>query len=293
MTSATQDDRYRALEVVARLGNSHELRVIVVAGEPPSKGRPRFTKTGRPYTPKVTVLGERRLAEAFAGTPTFPGNVSVVCIFYRSSRQRIDVDNMLKAVLDAATRAHVWGDDSQVTALVGIVECDRENPRTIVAFGQHDSSMKRGAEAMIPCAHCEAPFLPTSSKARFCSLACRRASVTRVACGHCGRQFKRTSGNQRFCSRRCRADATRAATAARTHCKRGHELSDENTHVLADGRRRCRRCQADAAKRHRADRSPQVAPMPLGAAMPVPSGEPSRVDQDCLFADAAPERGAA
>lgn len=42
-----------------------------------------------------------------------------------------------------------------------------------------------------------------------------------------------------------------ASQRAKTHCPNGHEYTPENTYVFADGRRRCRRCRLDAAKRRR------------------------------------------
>lgn len=43
--------------------------------------------------------------------------------------------------------------------------------------------------------------------------------------------------------------------AARTHCNRGHELTPENTYIVAKtGRRKCRKCAADAHQRRKAQR---------------------------------------
>jgi len=36
-----------------------------------------------------------------------------------------------------------------------------------------------------------------------------------------------------------------------THCKRGHEFSDENTYHSSAGKRHCRTCRADWARAHR------------------------------------------
>lgn len=42
--------------------------------------------------------------------------------------------------------------------------------------------------------------------------------------------------------------------ANKTHCKRGHEYTEANTHVTAKGERQCRTCGREAARRYRAER---------------------------------------
>jgi hypothetical protein len=55
-----------------------------------------------------------------------------------------------------------------------------------------------------------------------------------------------------------RGETLQAANAAKTHCKRGHEFTPENTGVYVDKRggehRRCRECANDAASRSRVRR---------------------------------------
>lgn len=57
-----------------------------------------------------------------------------ISLFYDSNR-RYDVDNRVKPVLDALTKAGVWQDDSQVDD-VRVVRCgiDKANPRSEVAI---------------------------------------------------------------------------------------------------------------------------------------------------------------
>ena len=43
----------------------------------------------------------------------------------------------------------------------------------------------------------------------------------------------------------------RARMLARTHCKRNHEFTLENTAIRANGTRRCRACDRDAARLYR------------------------------------------
>lgn len=256
-----QDDRYRVMAMLEQLGPQQELCCVIVDGDPPSKARARFTKKGRPYTPQKTVEGEKRLAAAFDGIGPMLGNVALACLFYRSSRQRIDIDNLLKAVLDAGTRAKVWEDDSQITALVGLLEHDRERPRSVIGFGRHASSLTRGDDALISCEACGARFFPGGRRretARWCSAACRAYLADPVDCAHCEQPFKRRSGNQKFCSNECRLAATHRSLRLRTHCAKGHEYTPENTHHTADGRRRCRTCQAANARGYRRDKQLQL-----------------------------------
>jgi Holliday junction resolvase RusA-like endonuclease len=200
----TTDDRYRAMEMLGAVGgNTAALRVIVHDGEPASKARARVVKR-HAYTPKKTVAAQRALAYRMAGH-AYRGNVAVACLFYRSNRQRIDVDNLLKLVLDAATDAGLWKDDSQVTAIVATLGHDPEQPRTIVAFAEHDSSMPRGDNALTQCAACGTLFQASGVASRkHCSRACRMTLAEPVPCRQCGEPFKRRSGNQKYCSNECR-----------------------------------------------------------------------------------------
>jgi crossover junction endodeoxyribonuclease RusA len=47
----------------------------------------------------------------------FPGQVSVTIDAYPPDRRRRDLDNVLKAALDALTHCGIWADDSQVAEL--------------------------------------------------------------------------------------------------------------------------------------------------------------------------------
>lgn len=118
---------------------------VEIEGEPRSKARPRFSAGGKPYSDRKQVEHARylglRLRDGFP--QPMEGNVVAIAIFYRSHRGRIDLDNLLKQALDAANGI-VYEDDAQVTALAGRLELDRENPRTLLAFASHESTMQRG-----------------------------------------------------------------------------------------------------------------------------------------------------
>jgi Holliday junction resolvase RusA-like endonuclease len=121
---------------------------FVHPGEPVSKARARFNfKTRSAYTPAKTAQAEKSLAWAFAaalGGLELRSNVAVAVIFYRQNRKRTDTDNLMKLVMDAATKAGAWDDDSQVTAQAVLLELDAENPRTVIALGPIESTMGRG-----------------------------------------------------------------------------------------------------------------------------------------------------
>jgi Holliday junction resolvase RusA-like endonuclease len=260
--TAEVDSRYRAMGMLEYLCAQHTIQLVVVHGDPISKARPRFSGKGHAYTPSKTVEGEKRIAARFYGIPKFTSNVAVACLFFRATRQRIDVDNLLKAVLDGGTRAKLWDDDSQVTALIGIVEHDAANPRSIICVGEHVSTLTRGDAAMISCEACGARFFPGGKQrresGRWCSRECRMTLAAPVLCPGCGLPFKRINHASKYCSGTCRGvmQTRRAqeARATRTHCKVGHLLDDANTHVLEDGRRRCRKCQAHQATMYRVRR---------------------------------------
>jgi Holliday junction resolvase RusA-like endonuclease len=118
-------------------------RIVVIPGEPPSKARPRAQirkkRSGEAYvhtyTPTETIKNEERLAWQLRPLGSHPaGALALAAIFYRSSARRVDIDNLQKALLDSATRAHVWHDDSQVKAIACLLRVDRVNPRIVCAL---------------------------------------------------------------------------------------------------------------------------------------------------------------
>lgn len=104
---------------------------------PAPKGRPRTTKTGHTYTPKRTRAWESAakllIKSVLVNSEPFDSPVRVVVVFvcqrpktahtgvssarYRK-HTRPDLDNLLKSLLDAASLAEVWTDDSRVTEVI-------------------------------------------------------------------------------------------------------------------------------------------------------------------------------
>lgn len=59
----------------------------------------------------------------------------VVIKLHFATRRKTDIDNRVKPLLDALTRAGVWDDDSQVDALkIRRAEPDRDNPNAEVVI---------------------------------------------------------------------------------------------------------------------------------------------------------------
>ena len=113
---------------------------VTIPGEPVGKGRPRFTKSGTPYTPQKTRAYENKVAFLYklaARGQKFQRHVPVVIeirAFYEipqsdSKRQRErklsgailpckkpDIDNVVKAMLDAINGI-AYEDDAQVVTI--------------------------------------------------------------------------------------------------------------------------------------------------------------------------------
>jgi Holliday junction resolvase RusA-like endonuclease len=70
--------------------------------------------------------------DRYGVTSPFERNVEISAVFWRASRQVVDLDNLLKHLLDAATGV-CWVNDCQVTRY-GVIELrlDRDNPRTFL-----------------------------------------------------------------------------------------------------------------------------------------------------------------
>lgn len=203
---------------------------LTVADDPDSKARARFGKT-HVYAPKPKGEANLKWQLRSAFPEPLAGNVTVVCIFYRSTRQRIDVDNMLKQVMDTANKI-CWNDDSQVTAQAGFIELDAGNPRTIIVIGPHKTSMERSGIAQTAkervCVRCGRSFKGgQQASTKFCSRECaaekRVYLKDEVKCAWCSKLFRRRTAAQRFCSDECRLASlhasTRAVSRPKAHCR--------------------------------------------------------------------------
>jgi Holliday junction resolvase RusA-like endonuclease len=118
------------------------------AGAPVPKERARWSpKHKRMFTPTRTRASEGDLLYAWrvALNRRLPlvDTCAIVAIFFVPTRRRKDVDNLMKLVMDAATRAGVWNDDSQVIAQASYLELDRDRPRTLVAVCPYLSTLSQ------------------------------------------------------------------------------------------------------------------------------------------------------
>lgn len=86
---------------------------FTVYGEPASKERPRFSRSGHAYTPAKTREAEKTVLEAFqrlSNAITFDVPVELRVELYLGSKRRKDADNMAKLVQDALN-GHAFTDD--------------------------------------------------------------------------------------------------------------------------------------------------------------------------------------
>lgn len=194
---------------------------FTIEGEPVSKARARFTNRGsksRAYTPEKVRTAEARVAWAFKAAakpgyqPLDGDRFGVFAIFFNGTRQRRDVDNMLKLILDGLNGV-AWVDDNQVLEVSGRKSYapNRTEARTEVIVywaGPDDAPTQK-------CEYCGSDFRTYESwtnsdkPRRFCSQDChyasRRAARERE-CKHCGKTFEAHGPERetRYCSLECR-----------------------------------------------------------------------------------------
>lgn len=187
-------------------------------GAPVAKSRARWSrKSGRFYTPSATSGEQDAIAfelKRELDGKTFVGPVAIVAIFYRPNFQRIDADNLMKLIMDAATQAGAWKDDCYVTAQASMMEFDPIFPRTLIALCPAQSTLDRARR--FTCAVCGNKFNRSGKAAlkkppKTCSRECRGVLYERdrvgARCSRCGLGFVRNSSRQRYCSPECRTAA--------------------------------------------------------------------------------------
>ena len=190
---------------------------FTVKGEPVSKARARFTKRGSKvatYTPQKTLDGERAVAWAFKAAtrgyqPDAESTFRVEGEFYNGTRQRRDVDNMMKLVLDGLNGI-AWGDDNQVTQIAAVKSWvdNRDEARTVVRVYRVGKLEPPTAE----CIRCGTPFRTYASWAsnpngkKYCSSDCcykHRIERRERVCAHCGAGFLANQAGAKYCSKEC------------------------------------------------------------------------------------------
>lgn len=131
---------------------------VLIPGEPCAQGRPRFARRGKsvqtydpPKSRSWKADARSCMLSAIHGMRTFPFpkgvpvSVTVISVFTRPAgtyskrapkgrelkATRPDVENVVKAVLDAATGT-LWHDDSQVTCLIASKEIGAQDEAPFV-----------------------------------------------------------------------------------------------------------------------------------------------------------------
>lgn len=197
---------------------------LVLEGQPGTKGRPRFnSRTGQVYTPQKTADTEQAMAWQIKASHQAlildeSTAFGVRLLFAITSRQRKDIDNMVKLVFDACTGI-VWADDSQVIELIAHVVKDSERPLTeLVIYSLGVTDMPS-----ILCGVCGKRFrvYPSWKARKYCSRACVSLAKKKtgnptvkghpVSCSVCGKvvyrnayQIRVNKASRFFCSLDCR-----------------------------------------------------------------------------------------
>ena len=98
-----------------------------VPGPPVPKARPRVTGK-RTFTPRRTKIYEEAVHLCYQGA-RFDDPVQVHVTFWMSDARRVDLDNLIKSLLDGLSGRAFLNDD-QVVHIAATKRIDRENPRT-------------------------------------------------------------------------------------------------------------------------------------------------------------------
>ena len=96
---------------------------FTVPGRPKPKGRPRFTKKGRAYTPQATRDAERHIIDLFElacplWEPTIEDVRLTLDVHFQYGRVA-DLDNVVKLIQDALN-GYAYRDDRQIRELVAV-----------------------------------------------------------------------------------------------------------------------------------------------------------------------------
>ena len=108
---------------------------FTIPGKPQPKERARRGKNGQWYTPFSTRIYEAKVVTMAkrAHVRSVIGPVEVSLDVYFPDKRRRDLDNVLKAVMDALNGV-AYQDDSQIVRLKVVRLVDRDNPRVEVTI---------------------------------------------------------------------------------------------------------------------------------------------------------------
>lgn len=197
--------------------NPEVVAYFSIPGEPRSKARARVVqRNGRShtYTPRETVIAERIVATYFRAAggrgPRAEVTFGVFAAFFCGTRQRRDVDNMLKMVLDGLNKV-AWADDAQVTEVSGrlVRGVGKDEARTEIIVYETLTAWAGGLKQTKPCENCggDVRIYDSTAHTRYCSRRCAgeaKRLYGEITCDVCGTKFLPRGGNNRIrCSREC------------------------------------------------------------------------------------------
>jgi len=231
---------------------------FTIPEEPVSKSRHKTGVRGGQvyhYKDTKTANAQQRVGGHYrqARGPGAPGEggFGVEMRFYLKSRQRRDVDNFVKLILDGLT-GYAWVDDSQVTEISAKVIHGADAAHSEVTVYATDDLPDRLRRACVNCG--EGFQLPPSwvTTKKYCSTECsaeaRRLRIERT-CDNCGKKFKaRHKGVPRpFCSVEC----NRAYGQVLVECAHCHREFTKGRAQNKSGRSYCdEKCMADYRRAH-------------------------------------------
>jgi len=226
---------------------------VTYDGLPVAKGRARYKAHGKGmYTPLSTREYETKIGWLIRKAlgpvaPDAESRFGLRCVFYRPNRLRIDCDNLIKAISDAATGL-VWKDDSQVLEVIGRLFLAAERPHVEFAIYRVPDTAARPK-----CPTCAKRFVTYPSiGSKYCSVECfnQTRRVTRN-CRQCEKTFtlpqSSAKATSRFCSRSCASTFHGQVRVARTALNR--VCQDCGRPVSRREYTRCRGC----SMKHRSD----------------------------------------
>lgn len=190
---------------------------LMIKMEPVTKARVRVTSLGA-YTDAKTRDAEKHIRWVLVAAGVKPDSdhqLAVDVTFHSRTRQRRDLDNFLKLLLDACNGI-AWNDDVQVTEINAVKKVLSPEPRI-------DLRIRRVGRATFDCAGCgnilsakqvNERSVRTRTRGLFCSRKCRDDAVQTkivIKCAICEKPFRRAPSHVgETCSHRC-ADALRKA----------------------------------------------------------------------------------
>jgi Holliday junction resolvase RusA-like endonuclease len=176
---------------------------LTLEGDPTTKGRARVAGR-RAYTPTKTAAAEEAIRWQILAAGVSPDGdhlVRVTATFRTATRQRRDLDNLLKLVFDACN-GFAWRDDVQVEEIQARVERPSDRPGI-------DLRITRTARYTRDCRLCGRLLAGSGRGTDFCSRACYDTVQRKgypVACPECGTTVYRQRSEEsrlKFCSQEC------------------------------------------------------------------------------------------